>query len=344
MRWSIPMVLGVVALGAAGEVRADRVLFQNGDVLTGRVVSLVKGKLKLASDVAGELELDADRIATLSTDGPVAIHGGDGSVTIDRVQDDFDGAVRTAGSGGIDEQTFFLVDVEINPPEPKRWSGILSAGADLKRGNSYKDSGRIDFSVAHRRGPHRVGLKGLYDGDRVENVQTGVGTTNRRKLNGQLEYDYFVTERLFGFARSFLERDGPAKLDLRFIGSLGSGYDWIKTETRVVTGRFGLAWVSEEYSGSSKSDDEYAALLLSYNVEQRLWDAPRLRLFNTTDWVPSLEDFFEKQYLRSVLGLRSSLTDKVFLELKLIWEFNSEPAEDTDRSDLQYLFALGYEF
>ena len=60
--------------------RADQVELTNGDRLTGRLVSLVKGTLTFQSDIVGKVEIDAGRVRTLSTDEPIEVHLRDGAV------------------------------------------------------------------------------------------------------------------------------------------------------------------------------------------------------------------------------------------------------------------------
>ena len=43
-------------------------------------------------------------------------------------------------------------------------------------------------------------------------------------------------------------------------------------------------------------------------------------------------------------GLRVSLTEKLFNELKVEWRHDSSPAPGADRNDLRYLVSVGWQF
>jgi hypothetical protein len=59
-------VLVVVLLGAALPVAADSVQLLNGDVLSGRVLTLDDKQLRLQSDTLGQINIPRDKIASIS--------------------------------------------------------------------------------------------------------------------------------------------------------------------------------------------------------------------------------------------------------------------------------------
>jgi hypothetical protein len=343
MRWSILATLAAL-LGAAGDASADQILFRNGDRLTGKLISLVGGKVKLASPLLGEVEFDAQEVGTFETTEAVEIHTADGSVIVSSVVADEEGAIRTAPTSVIGEQLLRLTDaVAINPPapEPPDWDGSLMAGTKLERGNTIKDSAYADLKAEYERERDRIALRGSYEGERTKNRSTGESTTNDRNLYGEVSYDYFLTEKMFWFATSSAEKDGPSELDLRFIGGGGLGYRWFRREDLKLSARLGLTWTSENYRGSDR-DDDYLAALLAWNFERRL--VPSVRFFHNGRWLPSLEDFDDRQNWKTETGIRTDVASNIFVEGKVLWELDTEPASNKERQDVDYIFGLGYSF
>src|SRR5215216_5596375 len=67
-----------LALSAGSAVYADEVLFNNGDRLTGKVVSVDDGKMTIDTKLAGEVKVDMKDVKTFTTDAPVEIRMKDG--------------------------------------------------------------------------------------------------------------------------------------------------------------------------------------------------------------------------------------------------------------------------
>src|SRR4051812_21001255 len=72
-------VAGTLLVGAS-TARGDEVQFNNGDRLTGTIVSADGGKLKIKTKIAGDVTVDMKDVKTFSTDAPVVIKLKDGPV------------------------------------------------------------------------------------------------------------------------------------------------------------------------------------------------------------------------------------------------------------------------
>ena len=72
-RYSVFVVLCWAFMWPLPWVQADQVYLKNGDRLTGKVISLGKGRLLLHTAYAGELSIRWETIASLKTDGPVVL-------------------------------------------------------------------------------------------------------------------------------------------------------------------------------------------------------------------------------------------------------------------------------
>jgi putative salt-induced outer membrane protein YdiY len=334
--WLAVLLAGVCTSAA----RADEIMFKNGDRLSGTIVSLVEGRMKFRSELAGDLEFAASELDTFATAEPITMHLKDGTVLVDAVQSDDPGTVRTQGAGEV--VVNLAETTAINPPVQKpNWSGSLAAGTTLERGNTEKDAGYIDVKGRYDRGRSRLSFRFSYDGERTKNKSTGDSTTIDRNLYGLLDYEYLLTKKLFWFVTTTSEKDGPSELNLRYVAGAGPGIRWFDREDFVISTRLGLTWTSENYSGTDR-DDDYVGALLRWEVERQL--LPRVGFFHSGLWLPSLKDFNDRQLWKVETGIRTDITSSVFLETKAIWELDTEPAAGTERQDVDYIFALGYQF
>ncbi len=328
---------------AAPAARADVVTFSNGDRWTGRLISMVEGKLRFAADLIGEVEVDAKEVRTIATDETVEVHANDGTVLIDALVADSQAPFQTAGRGRVGTQGFREKEVaSINPPvkEAPEWEGSLTAGVKFERGNTIKDEGDLEVLGEYETEFNRFGLKASYEGERTTDRDSGASTTNDRNLFARILYDHFLGDRAFWYIGSSGEKDGPKDLDLRFTLGGGLGYKLFDRHDFKVDLRFGPAWVEENYKGSERDDDS-VDVLARWHVWRKLAD--NLAFFHETNLRQSFEDI-DVSLIKTETGLKFDLSNEIFLKAAVEWELDAEPASGTQRQDTDYILGLGYKF
>lgn len=333
----------LMASVCATSAHADEIMFKNGDRLSGTVVSLVEGRMKFKSELAGDIEFAANEVDTFATGEPITLHLKDGTVLVDAVESDDPGLIRTQGTSAAGEVVVHLAETTaINPPvEDPNWSGSLAAGANLERGNTHKNEAYVDLKARYEREKDTIAFRMSYEAERTKNTTTRQWTTNDRNLKGLLDYEYLLTRRVFGFVTTSGEKDGPSDLDLRYILGAGPGVRWFDRKDFLLSTRLGVTWTSENYSGPDR-DEDYVGGLLWWDLERQLH--ARIRFFHHGRWLPDLSEFDDRQLWNLETGLRTDITSSVFLETKILWELDTEPASNTERQDVDYIFALGYRF
>lgn len=325
---------------AAGTASADEVVFNNGDRLTGTVVSAEGGKLTIKSAVAGEIKVDMKDVKTFSTDQPVELKMADGSVIKDQVKaaPEGSGQVETAGTGNVRAQPVSLTEVkQINPP-PVRWTGSVLAGGLITRGNSDTDSFNVGADAVRRSEDDRTTVSAGYLYGR-QKVPGGDKVTTVDNWFGAAKYDYFFAPKWYAYATMRVERDNIADLDLRVMPGLGVGYQWIEKPDLNFSTEAGVNWVYEQYADDG-TEDHFAARL-AYHFDKKIND--RVTLFHNLEFLPSVEDVSDYN-VNADLGLRVSLTKRMFSEVKAEWRRDETPAPGKTKDDLRYLLSLGWGF
>lgn len=330
--------LGFVAMSPLA-ASADEVLFINGDRLTGKIVEAADGKLKVKSDIVGEVIVDLSQVRTFTTDEPIELHVGEGNVLKSKVAAGPDGSVQAAGGGGVAAQAVALKDVKkINPP-PVKWTGAITASGLITRGNSHTDNLGIAIDAVRRAEADRmtVGAGYLYGRQRDNDSGDQETTTDNWFVFGK--YDYFFNDKLYAFASGRVERDRIAFLDLRLSPAAGLGYQWVEKADFNFFTEAGLGWVYEDFSNAGS--DEYFAARLAYHLDKKFND--KVTLFHNLEYVPSLEDADEFN-INADAGIRATLTEKMFAEFKFEWKHDSEPAPGAHKNDLRYILGVGWSF
>ncbi len=123
------------------------------------------------------------------------------------------------------------------------------------------------------------------------------------------------------------------------VGS-GGGYQWIESENMKFSTEGGLASLYEKYENQTDSNAELSAQL-GYNFDMKL--AKGLKFIHDLTYYPSLEKFSD-YYLTSTGEIRTHFTENMFLNFKVILNYDTTPATDSGTTDTKYMLGLGYSF
>lgn len=339
MKLGFALALCVLSL-TINLARADEIQFTNGDKLTGKIVRMKDGKLGFDSKMAGTIAVNWADVATLATDEPVTLQLEGGEILVDKLVAGEAGTVHTAGSESVSQQTITLAKATKLNPEPVQWHGALVAGMDIERGNTVKTAANLGLDGVRRSEQDRITFGAGYSGEQSQDSDLVGQHGTKRKMFGALQYDYFLSKQLYAYGNARGEKDGIADLDLRFTAGAGAGYQWFETDTLKWNTEAGLSWVSENYSNDTPHTDYLAARIAS-NFEYLLY--PGLTFFQYTRLYPSLEDIND-QLVDTATGLRYKIWGNFFGESKVLFVWDSTPAEGRKRTDLAYIIGIGYGF
>jgi putative salt-induced outer membrane protein YdiY len=339
VKWVLVLLLSTLASHSA-VVNADEVQFNNGDRLSGKVLGLKDGKLSFDSKLAGKLEIAWAEVATFSSEEPVTIVLADQSVIVDRVAIAETGAVRTSGSGSIAAQTISLANAVKLNPEPVQWKGAAVAGAIFDRGNTVRTAGTAALDAVRRAESDRITFGAGYAAEQTEDDDTGDTSTTKRQMFMGLQYDLFFRPQWYLYAKARGEKDGVANLDLRLVSGVGLGYQFFETDELKLNLEAGPTWVSENYSDDTESVD-YIAARVAWNLDWTFY--PDVSFFHYGAAYPSLENSHD-QLVETRTGFRYKLFGDFFGESKVLWIWDSSPADDKKRQDLSVILGLGYGF
>lgn len=329
----------ILASAVASTVCADVVYLNNGDRFTGVITSAGGGVLVLKTPAVGEIKIPLTEVATFTTDQPIELHLSDGTVLNKPVAAGTPGQIGTAGAGPVVGQNIPLSTIKsVNPP-PVKWTGSISAGVMIARGNTNTDSANAAVEAVRRAEDDRVTLRANYNYAREKPEGEEARVTQENWL-ASVKYDYFVSDKWYLYANGRVERDHIANLDLRLTPGAGVGYQWIETAKTNFNTEAGLTWVYERYTDPDMTRD-YIAGRFAYHLDHKLND--RVKFIHNLEVLPSLEEFGE-YLLTTDAGIRANLTGNFFGEAKVVYQYNSEPAEGKDKSDIRYIMSLGWAF
>jgi putative salt-induced outer membrane protein YdiY len=321
-------------------IHADELVFKNGDRLTGKIKHAVEGKLVFTSNIAGKVTVNLPNIQTFSTDEAITVHLKDGNVLIQKIVSSKAGRFAIEGTETVKAQDFDISEISsINPPKPK-WTGNVSAAFTSTHGNTKTEAISASANLSKRTAKDRTQLSADYARGEQEDPDTGEQKTTENWWRTKAKYDYFFSKKFYGYLDGRYETDKIAELDRRVIVGGGGGYQWIESENMKFSTEGGLASLYEKYENQTDSNAELSAQL-GYNLDKKL--AKNVKFIHDLTYYPST-DKFSDYYLTTTGEIRAHFTEKMFVNFKVILNYDATPAIDSGSTDTKYLLGLGYSF
>jgi putative salt-induced outer membrane protein YdiY len=331
-RSSLACLLAVLVLYALVETAsADEVQLRGGDRYTGRVARLAGGTLAFETP-HGNLNIPWTDIVALTTAGTLRITlAGQEPSTITGIAPAEAGRV-TLTPGGV----VALADITaLGPIEPPvTMTGGANAGLLHSSGNTDAHSLRLDADAAIRQRANRYRASAALN--RVEDD----GEETADNWTTSLNYDRFLTSRLFLNVNGILTNDPFRDLDLRTALGAGVGYQVFDTPRTTLTANGGVGWVNEDFI--TADDDSYTAVRES--AELGFFIVPgRVQFFHKHDGYFDVTGD-DNVFVKTQTGVRLSVVANFVTTLQYDLDYDRLPAPGRRNSDKTFALTFGYRF
>jgi putative salt-induced outer membrane protein YdiY len=326
------VLAALLLLGIATSAAADTLQLQNGDRVTGRVVRLDAGTLTFRTP-HGDLTVPwTDVISLTSTETLRATFttGADPRTIT---------AIGPAGAGQITLTPGGPIALAqlaaLGPLEPAIViTGGANAGLLRSSGNTDVNSLRLDADAAIRQNANR------YTVSAAVNQAEDAGNETADNWTTSLNYDRFLTTRLFLNANGIFTNDRFRDLDLRSALGAGVGYQVLDTPLVTLTANGGLGWVNERFIVAP--GDDYAAARESAALD--LFIVPgRVQFFHKHDGYFGLEGE-DNLFIKMQNGVRLSVLANFVTTLQLDLDYDKSPSPGRQQTDRTFALTFGYRF
>lgn len=339
-RWQILSRVGMVAIVFVATLwvpaaLADQILLKNGDRLTGTVVKAEQGVLTLKTAYAEKLEIQADAVQSISTDQPVEVRLQGGEMLSGPLQTSagelqvLPGAERGATTIAWAQ----VASINVPPAPPSVWSGNLFLGAYRQSGNSDRTSASLGGEATRRSARDRFSLSLLYNYAKEDHQLSA------RDTYGAIKYDYFFTQKFYGYLGVELLKDRFKDLNLRTIVGPGVGYQLWDDPVKSLAFEAGLAYFSEDRI--TAADDQWLTARLGARLRYKL--SEQVTFSDNLTIYPNLEAGGEFT-ARNEAALVTTLAGPWSLRLANVLEHDSDPAAGIKKNDSKSSVNLQYSF
>lgn len=322
----------LLLLTTAATAAADEVQLRNGDRFTGRVLRLQGGSLTFRT-AHGELTIPWAEVTSLASTETLRLTLASGGEprTITAIAAGDAGQITLTPGGAV-----ALTDVaSLAPPEPPIViTGGANAGLLQSSGNTDVNSLRLDADASIRQAANR------YTVSAAVNQAEDSGNETADNWTTSLNYDRFLTERLFINGNGIFTNDRFRDLDLRTALGAGLGYQVLQTPRVRLTANGGLGWVNENYILAL--DDDYTAARESAALD--VFIVPnRLQFFHKHDGYFGVEGE-DNRFVKTQNGFRVSVVRNFVTTIQYDLDYDSSPSPGAQSTDRTFALTFGYRF
>lgn len=330
----------LITLLGLDPARADEVIMQNGDRMTGDVIRQDAGRLKLKTAYAGTLDIDWEQVSEVRLDEPQEVLLDDERVLQVKAVSREDDRLTLLQEPPSEPMTVEPARVKVIEPEPwelgkgYRLDGRVAFALKNERGNNDKNEIDLDFELDYRRRWHRLQSWGQFEYD----TQSGSTTTDKWSLDNN--YRRLFDGPWYGSAWLFFKHDRSDDLRLRFLTGPALGYTFDETPTRNLRAEAGVFYVNDDFYDDD--DERYWGPGWYIDYDQLVWQG-RLQPYHKQYGVVAA-DGSDSRLWRSWTGIRIPLAGDFVGSLEYEIDYESERPVKTKSTDTTLRLKLGYQW
>lgn len=328
----------LLSLALVLPAHADTLWLENGDIISGEILQLDAGKLKIKTDYAGTFEIDWRHVRSVKSSEPLWITLVGEKEPQRRRLNAQDAGVEIQSEDGEEIHRFSTVwtVAAIHQEKPVladswQFGGELRVGIDSKTGNTnreiYTFEGELNLDDQWNKNTLLWDLETKhYTTSDVEEWMVGYS------------YNRFLDERIYIAGNFDWSYDSGADERNRALAGIGVGYRFWETSQRKLQTSFGITRFWERYLENPNQDDYGLAWVINYRTQ--IWK--NLSYYND-------HKFFYRFSAREKLldmrhGFRVALNSRVSLRVSHTLDYDSQALTSVEKFDSQIKLTVGYQW
>jgi len=338
MQHSKTAVARLLLLASAGlvfnSVHADVLILKNGDRITGTIKAIWDGEVSIEPEYADEFDVDLEVVDHIESEREFDVELWDGR----------EATVRLNGAGedkqqlvilGDEAMSVDLVDIlELDEPAAAfDWESHVDFSATINTGNTESTTTQFRGDILLETPDHR------HYGEFTQAYEKTNDLVSKDQDLIKYSYNWLFNDPWFFAANASHERDPIINLESRLIVSGGVGRDIFNTPRKLLSIQLGAGMQSEDI-GNVSEDSTVGVWSLRYRHDFINGD---LEVFHNHSITENL-DGRENTSIKTSSGVRYEITDLLYANVTLNWDYESEPANLAEKEDISLLLGLGLEF
>ena len=317
----------------------DKVFLHNGDIVTGNIKELDRGKLRVKTRTMDTVLINWVDIEHIESDKHLRVEGTDGRFNYGTIGTTGEGDNLTIDQSGETVEIPLLSVAAIQPIRANEsfWRQIEG---DAKVGIDYTKASDIllinlSSNLRYRRETYEVALNASWN----ETARANDQSSSRMDLS--TTYTRFLRNRWFWKATGGFDRNQELGIDLRgIIGATAGRYLWETPTTRFELNG-GLAVNRENRTDNTEVSNTEGLIRSSLEIFKHT--LPITRLSANVSVFPGISDSGRLR-VNADVSLRNEIIRSLFWDLSLYATFDNRPAEGFAEEDYGIVTSLGASF
>lgn len=322
----------------------NRLYFENGDRLAGKLTYLRSGKIGFSALSSSDVQAKLEALQDLATKEDYETTLSDGTVLVGRfVPNGSSGTFQVVTKIGSQEVPIselksietLAAAKEMREAEKatvdKVWNGYVDFGYTQSTGNSETDNLNLAAEAIRET---------KIDKFRIFAQNIKASNANIRSVNrtlGQARFDVFLPKNKYYFMQGQLENDKLRLLDLRTTLGVGLGQRWFGAQNFEMALGLGYSFVREAFTNGT--DNSEGSLLLTFDYLRDI--NSNLRFEHHTLAYPKTDGEFR---FNANSTFASKISDTLSFTLGLVNIYDSDPPGGAEKSDFTLTAGLRRNF
>jgi Protein of unknown function, DUF481 len=329
---------------SAQRANTDVITLKNGDHVTGEILQLEYGLLRLETDDMGTINIEWSAVADIQSayTFDVQIVGGlRHAGTIDTSDDGSELVVREQGTGRSVALASVVRIEELETGFWKRLSGSMALGLNYTKSTGIRTA-NINISSAYQ----GEKIKATLDISAAETASPDTETSERENVTSTVQ---FLRERpSFVMLLNTLERNDELGIDARLTTGAGiARYFAQDQDSEIMLFAGGVAnqeW-TDAGDGTFEQDESQHSIEAALGATWRIFrfGDPDVSLSSSAYLYPSLTESGRHRGNLDV-SLRREIVSDLFFDISFYQSYDSEPPSGGETTDYGFVTSLGYKF
>jgi len=318
----------------ATPAHAGVLVLKNGDRITGEITVIWDHEITIEPTYSDEFQVDSEVVAYIESDRKFDIELDDGRevVAILKGGDSEGNQILVVDGEEMTAPVMQLYELD-EIDDPVEWDSYVDLSAGVNRGNTDNSNTKLAADTTLVMGDHR------HIGDLTVNHEEQDGFSVKEQDLIRYNYNWLFNDPWFFSAGLSFERDPIRELDGRAVLTAGMGRDIWNTPRITLNIQLAAGLITEEISNTS---DESSVLQWALRYRQDLFNED-LEIYHN-DSIVYYIDGRDNTIYKTTTGLRYEITDLLYANFSVDYDYETQPAENANSEDLAVLFGFGVEF
>jgi len=346
---ALAITLGAAILGGfASPVNAqledisgytDRIHLRNGDVITGDIKELDRGKLRVKTLTMDTVQVNWVDIQSVDSDKYLRIEKADGSFSNGRIKKSDMTNELVVQDRGREVEVPILAVASIQPIRVQEsfWrqlEGDLTAGIDYKKASDILLV-NLSSNLRYKQEKYEIAVAANWN----ETSRTEDNNSSRADLS--TTYTRFLENRWFWKASAGLERNEELGLNLRTLVGGTAGKYLIRNPTLRFEVNAGLAGNWEERTDGTTTESAEGLIRSSLDIFKHT--LPITRLSASINIFPGITES-GRMRVNTNVTLRNEIIRSLFWDMSLYHTYDNRPPEGAAEEDYGIVTSIGASF